>query len=226
MLDFVELAEMGWEADWISLYVHIAAEIKKNGKCVTSIRNLMKVSGASFWRVRKFIEICKTAQFTAQFTAHVNLVITDSKIDNCEGLKNQKRTPNRTVHRTEKDEKERSKEKEESLTPLKKYISNEIKESPPSFVSPEFRDVFDEWLAYKRERHENYKTQSSMKAAYNRMVNLSNNEPEAARRMVQNSIANYWQGLYKERSYGKDRRDSEEKFDEEIRNLVARKLSQ
>ena len=65
------------------------------------------------------------------------------------------------------------------------------------FVQPPYRAPFLEWLAYKRERREKYTTQRTLKACYNNLVKLSGGSPAVARKMVEQSEANNWAGLFK-----------------------------
>lgn len=75
-----------------------------------------------------------------------------------------------------------------------------------SFVAPEFMQVFTEWLAYKKERHETYKTPRSLRACYKRLTELADNDPLTAEKIIQQSFANNWAGLFalkNETQYGK-----------------------
>lgn len=69
-------------------------------------------------------------------------------------------------------------------------------EIAPEWVSQEFAPVFLDWLEYKRSRREGYKTDRSLKACYNRLVNLSGGKAEVAARIVEQSMANNWKGLF------------------------------
>ena len=64
------------------------------------------------------------------------------------------------------------------------------------FVQPHYRAPFFEWLAYKRERHERYTTQRTLKACYGNLVKLSGGDPDVARQVVEQSEANNWAGLF------------------------------
>lgn len=56
--------------------------------------------------------------------------------------------------------------------------------------------VFKEWLDYKKEIKKGYKTQKSAQIAYNYLVELSGNDPAKAKKIVQQSIAQTWTGLF------------------------------
>ena len=80
------------------------------------------------------------------------------------------------------------------------------KEVDLSFVSEDFKDVLKEWLGYKRERRESYKSDKSLKMCYNHLLELSDNNPQKARCIVEQSIANNYSGLFELKNYGNNRK--------------------
>lgn len=64
------------------------------------------------------------------------------------------------------------------------------------FVSPEYVEIFTTWLEYKRERRESYKSDKSLRMAYSKLLQLSENDPVKANAIVQQSMANNWAGLF------------------------------
>ena len=83
-------------------------------------------------------------------------------------------------------------------TPIKKPIRKPIIEAEKSsydlsFVNPIFADAFTEWLNYKKKQFKfEYKTERSLKAAYSELVKLSENNPELAMQIVEQSMSNGW----------------------------------
>lgn len=65
-----------------------------------------------------------------------------------------------------------------------------------SFIEEDYKKPFCQWLEYKRGRKEKYKTQKSIELAYSKMKKLSDNNPDAAMMIVEESMANNWQGLF------------------------------
>lgn len=65
-----------------------------------------------------------------------------------------------------------------------------------SFVSPEYHKAFTEWLQYKKDRKETYKTQQSLQKCYTKLINLSGNNPSVAQEIVDQSIASNYAGLF------------------------------
>ena len=90
------------------------------------------------------------------------------------------------------------KAKEEELAKREAALKAKSGGNPPNldFVSEEFKSAFQLWLDYKRERKESYKSEKSLKIAYNQLVKLSGNNPDTAKLIVEQSIASNWQGLF------------------------------
>lgn len=65
-----------------------------------------------------------------------------------------------------------------------------------SFVDNAFEKSFIDWLEYKRERKEAYKSRKSEEACYKKLLALSGNNPKVAAEIVEQSMANNWAGLF------------------------------
>lgn len=90
-----------------------------------------------------------------------------------------------TPQRKEKESKEKeSKEK------------NTKKDFDFFFCLPDYLPVLENWLSYKRQRGETYKTQQSLEALYRKLFNLSGGDVEVARMIIEQSQANNWAGLF------------------------------
>jgi len=79
-------------------------------------------------------------------------------------------------------------------------------------VNKDMANVVFEWLEYKKERKETYKSDRSVKAFITKLRNLSGNDSVVAREIVEQSFANNYAGVFelkKQITNGKDRRDSE-----------------
>lgn len=83
-----------------------------------------------------------------------------------------------------------------------KKVVSQKKESDLSFVDEAFKDIFREWLEYKRERKDNYKSEKSLKICYNHLLKLSDNNPEKAKLVIEQSIASNYAGLFELKNYG------------------------
>lgn len=89
-------------------------------------------------------------------------------------------------------EKEKKKEKESKL---KGYDNFSL-----DFVADEFKESFIQWLDYKKQRKESYKTQKSLEVCYKQLLAKSENDPLTAMKMVEQSMGNNWAGLFELKS--------------------------
>lgn len=65
------------------------------------------------------------------------------------------------------------------------------------FLSTGFKELWDNWKIYKKnEFKKHYKTAQSEQAALKNLSELSFGDEETAKKIIQQSIANQWQGLF------------------------------
>lgn len=95
--------------------------------------------------------------------------------------------------------------KSEYKSEIKPIIPDYI--SPP-FVAPEFREAWQMWIEYRKEINNNYKSEKSEKIGYEQMVKKSGNNPEAAKQMVEQSIANGYKGMFAVKDNNNGKRNS------------------
>lgn len=69
-------------------------------------------------------------------------------------------------------------------------------ESLPDYVTPDFADIYREWMNYRSQVGKPYKSDIGRKRFYNELVRLSDGDPEKARLIIQQSEANEWQGIF------------------------------
>lgn len=75
------------------------------------------------------------------------------------------------------------------------------------FVSDEFKPIFQKWLDYKKEKKQTYKGKLSLQQCYKQLLELSNNNVAIAEKVVNQSIANNWAGLFDLRENKTSERD-------------------
>ena len=75
------------------------------------------------------------------------------------------------------------------------------------------KSVFNDWLDYKNSRKESYKSEKSIKAAYNKLVKLSDNNPIEANKIILQSMSNNWAGLFKLNNDEKNRTNNRNSFE-------------
>jgi len=59
-----------------------------------------------------------------------------------------------------------------------------------------FIEHVNSWLEYKKERKEPYKSQKGLNAFYNKLIDCSKNDPDTAKKIIEQSMANNWAGIF------------------------------
>lgn len=85
-----------------------------------------------------------------------------------------------------------------------------------SIVAPEMQEVVDTWLTYKKEKGQSYKP-SGFISFYKRICELSNNNPQIAMAIVEQSKSNNYSGIFPLKSnnnlYGRPKTNTEKFYD-------------
>lgn len=101
------------------------------------------------------------------------------------------------IYKEKEKEKKEIKEQDPKVTvTMPRSAQDRMRLEIDDEISPEYAEIFDLWLQYKKERRESYKSTRSLKTAYKQLVNLSDGNPEVARSIVNQSIANNWAGIF------------------------------
>ena len=84
---------------------------------------------------------------------------------------------------------------------IKKGVQRETKDKDELLlqtidINPEYKNIFLRWLKYKRANGKSYKNKDSLKTAYEKLIALSKNNPKTANKIVEQSLANNWAGLF------------------------------
>lgn len=149
-----------------------------SGRVGLSFKEIQSVLGLSRQRYRTLLgQLISTAEITAEITANstaLNLGIST--------IKAKRATAKKTASATAE------------ITTENAVVIPE--ESYPSWVEESFREVWKEWLRYRKEMHKEYKSDTSAKTGYERLVKMSNNNPEIAMAIVKQSIGNGYQGIF------------------------------
>jgi hypothetical protein len=127
--------------------------------------------------------------------------------ENQDNIKNV--TCNESVRNTDKD----------NISKVKLSKVNNKESFDFSFVEVDYSETFYNWIDYKKERKQSYKTQKSLEACYQNLKLLSEFNPITAKQIVLNSISNNWLGLFKIKT------DKQTKQDE-TRNYIASRIAQ
>jgi len=86
-----------------------------------------------------------------------------------------------------------------AIVPINKQINQETKKQEPELsfeVNPEFKEIFEGWLKYKKEKKQTYKTDKSKEACYNKLLRLSGNNAELAAQIIEDAMANNYSGFF------------------------------
>ena len=65
-----------------------------------------------------------------------------------------------------------------------------------SFAPVSFQPVLYEWVCYRKEIKKSFKSIKSVQAAYKQLYELADGNPVTAMKIVEQSIASSWQGLF------------------------------
>lgn len=198
----------------VRLFLHLLLTAKEKdepdigrGSILTCIPRLSFETGLTIKQVRNALEGLEKGGIVGRIRAGRKTIITICEYDSYGVSKNEEGQDEGRIKGViraglkEKKEEippapllEEIKEKEKDK---KKILSKDnIKEKEKDFVAPEYAQVFALWLEYKRQRKESYKSDLSLKICYNKLVKLSNGDPDIAVAVVEQSIANNWAGLF------------------------------
>lgn len=89
------------------------------------------------------------------------------------------------------DNNSQSKVKENKVN--KSKVNNELS---LDFISPDYLEIFNKWLEYKKSRKQSYKDVGSIELCYKGLLKKSNNNPALAKIIVERSMENNWAGLF------------------------------
>lgn len=174
------------------IYVSLLEKADKNGQLTISVRSFADELGVSYQTMRtalsKFvanavINATSNANLTQSLTQRLTH-ITICDISSCDtSLHKEQRTKQRKFNAASNARSNAT----EVVVP--DYIS-------PPFVAPEFAEIWHRFIEYRKEIKKPYKSAASEKTAYNKMVEMANNNPATAKDMVERTILGQWQGLY------------------------------
>lgn len=80
---------------------------------------------------------------------------------------------------------------------VKKHMKTYVKHMEIEIeIKDEYKDIIKEWFDYKKERKESYKSKKSQQAFYNSLIEMSDNNPDTAKKIITQSMANNWAGIF------------------------------
>lgn len=89
-------------------------------------------------------------------------------------------------------------------------------------IDSNFQPIIAEWLAYKKSRKETYKSDKSVQAFAEKLIEMSEGSPEVATQICKQSMANNWAGIFQLKNNENSRRNNTETRKQRIAEEAAR----
>ena len=98
--------------------------------------------------------------------------------------------------------KQQDKKRQKKTRKDKTIEEDKVESFIPSIVSElnlkeEFNEIVKDWLKYKRDIKEGYKSEMTLKAFVKKLAELSDNKPVLARKLIELSFERNWKTVYK-----------------------------
>lgn len=108
--------------------------------------------------------------------------------------------------------------KQDSIPPQKRGITKRV-HICPDYVPAPWKQIFQEWLNYKREKGQAY-TETGARACFKKLRELSGDRPEVGTRVVEQSIANNYAGIFPLKNIPPGKTTSDGKMSEAARRTM------
>lgn len=175
--------------------------IVKRGQIYASIRFLATAFGWSTKKVGNYIKILEGDEMVKKETVKETgqNIITICNYDKYNTILSDKETQNETQRKQQGNAEETKSNIENNYNtdnippfiPPKGYENFNF-----SFLDRKFENCLLRWLEYKKTKFQKYKSTESLTIFYNRMVKESGGAVDIAMEMIDQSMANNWDGLF------------------------------
>lgn len=208
--------------DWRDVFdcsnIELCFALNVNERTLVKARESLINAGLIYYRSGKSRRVVSSYSFVKEFKTTVMTTVNNT-VDNTPDKPTDKRGDKATNSTTNSTDYNKLKQKPNE------NILSKVSHGDFDFISNEFLETFTLWLEYKKDRRENYKSEKSLKACYNKLVKLSKGNPAVASQIVDESIANNWAGFFElknnKNEYGnKKQTDSTDSGDSIIRTTV------
>jgi len=167
-----------WIVDFEIAQLYIGNDMPINKETALKLFNngekhIIEIDGGEKWFIPSFIEF-QYGELSEQNRAHNSVILILKKY----GLWKIKNKPLISPLKGAKD-------KDKDMDMVKDM---DIKEG--------FGEIFLRWLHYKRKKGESYKDKDSTSAAYKKLLDLSGDDVLKAQKIIEQSLANNWAGLF------------------------------
>lgn len=212
--------------DWRDVFdcsnIELCFALNVNEKTLIKARESLINAGLIYYKSGKNKRIISSYSFVKEFKTTVTTTVNFTA--NQTANKGANQTANDTVDKGVNDTGDSTDYNKLKQKPNRNILSK-VSHGDFDFISNEFLETFTLWLEYKKDRRENYKSEKSLKACYNKLVKLSKGNPAVASSNVDESIANNWAGFFElknnKNEYGnKKQTDSTDSGDSIIRTTV------
>lgn len=212
--------------DWRDVFdcsnIELCFALNVNEKTLIKARESLINAGLIYYKSGKNKRIISSYSFVKEFKTTVTTTVNFTA--NQTANKGANQTANDTVDKGVNDTGDSTDYNKLKQKPNRNILSK-VSHGDFDFISNEFLETFTLWLEYKKDRRENYKSEKSLKACYNKLVKLSKGNPAVASQIVDESIANNWAGFFELKNdkceYGnKKQTDSTDSGDSIIRTTV------
>lgn len=158
-------------------------------KTVVFNYQLFTVKNEKVFFSQSLIERMKPLEYKRELARKAGRISADKRLNNQQLINVGSTDVQRPFNEGSTSKVKESKEKEN-----KEKVASDF--SGCSFVKDNFREVFKMWLDYKAEKKKSYKGEKSAKICYNQILKLSGENVEVARKIIERSMANNWDGLF------------------------------
>ena len=177
------------------------------GSFMTSYEKLSIETGLTVQQVRTAISKLKstgeitnktTSQYSIITVNNWNLYQADNRQDNNQ-ITNEQQTNNKRITTNKNIENiENIKNNITPLPPLGEIdiLLQKITNDLPLINRDKWKGLVQEWLSYKREKKQTYRSERSLRAFIKNLRNLSNDEFLKAEQIINRSIGNNWSGIF------------------------------
>ncbi len=141
----------------------------------------------------RFVEMSTRAKRKIRTVpAHINLIEKDKKKRAPKVPEKPLKVPEESTKVPEVSKKTSKRKKKKSASAPAKVTAFSVEKD----VDEGFKTSMQKWLSYKRSRGQTYRSPQSIEALYKQLLKLSGEDPEVALKIVEQSMANNWAGLY------------------------------
>lgn len=174
--------DLSWMLDWegyrnanaVRLMLHLMLIADDNGNAEVSERSLAADLGMGRQEVRTAKATLISTQKLTQTLTHGKTILTLCLSD-------------RVVKKRQVNQPTKQPNNQPTIQPT---------ETVPSWVAQDYVRPFLDWVSYKKAKRQTYKTEQSLRACYNKLVKLSNGNADIACRIIEEAMANNWNGFY------------------------------